>query len=51
MDMELGMYLAKRLNSSFHSQDIYNLGTTSYSLSISHLSTLELREYSKGTNL
>jgi len=31
MDMELGMYLAKRFSSSFHSQDIYNLGTASYS--------------------
>lgn len=40
MDMELGMYLAKRFNFSFHSQDIYNLETTSYSPWIASLTSL-----------
>lgn len=42
MDMELWMYLAKRFNSSFNSQDIYNLGTTSYSPQIASLTSLPL---------
>lgn len=39
MDTELGVYLAKRVN-SFHSQGIYNLGITSYSPQIASLTSL-----------